>query len=161
MAEVTVVALLAFAAGGTCPSDVNNDGTVGINDFLAVLAAWGPCPIIVPRSSPWTRPPPLRTSWFNNGPTVDWISCGRRALDKALEHGHSSSCRRRPMLGSRTTSPSTSSDLPVAKTALDPPAPIRATTTVTLRFELSGNTWTALLNGHSSDCARISKTTSA
>ena len=43
-AKLIIVALLAFAAGGTCPSDVNNDGTVGINDFLAVLAAWGPCP---------------------------------------------------------------------------------------------------------------------
>ena len=39
-----IVALLAFAAGGTCPSDVNNDGTVGIQDFLMVLGAWGPCP---------------------------------------------------------------------------------------------------------------------
>ncbi len=42
--KLVIVALLAFAAGGTCPSDVNNDGTVGIQDFLAVLAAWGPCP---------------------------------------------------------------------------------------------------------------------
>ena len=42
--KLTVVALLAFAAGGTCPSDVNNDGTVGIQDFLMVLGAWGPCP---------------------------------------------------------------------------------------------------------------------
>ena len=41
---LVIVALLAFAAGGTCPSDVNNDGTVGINDFLDLLAAWGPCP---------------------------------------------------------------------------------------------------------------------
>ena len=39
-----IVALLAFAAGGTCPSDVNNDGVVGIQDFLQVLGAWGPCP---------------------------------------------------------------------------------------------------------------------
>ena len=29
--------------GDPCPSDVNNDGTVGINDFLDLLAAWGPC----------------------------------------------------------------------------------------------------------------------
>jgi len=42
--KTLVIIALAFAAGGTCPSDVNNDGTVGINDFLAVLAAWGPCP---------------------------------------------------------------------------------------------------------------------
>ena len=39
-----VIIALAFAAGGTCPSDVNNDGTVGINDFLQVLGDWGPCP---------------------------------------------------------------------------------------------------------------------
>ncbi len=37
---LVIVALLAFAAGGTCPSDVNNDGTVGITDFLAVLGEW-------------------------------------------------------------------------------------------------------------------------
>ncbi len=42
--KTLVIVALAFAAGGTCPSDVNNDGTVGINDFLAVLGAWGPCP---------------------------------------------------------------------------------------------------------------------
>ncbi len=42
--KLIIVALLAFAAGGTCPSDVNNDGTVGINDFLQVLGDWGPCP---------------------------------------------------------------------------------------------------------------------
>ncbi len=27
-----------------CPADIDNDGTVGINDFLDVLANWGPCP---------------------------------------------------------------------------------------------------------------------
>ncbi|MEE8458832.1 MAG: S8 family serine peptidase, partial [Phycisphaerales bacterium] len=27
-----------------CPGDVDGDGTVGINDFLALLAAWGPNP---------------------------------------------------------------------------------------------------------------------
>ncbi len=32
-----VIVALPFAAGGTCPSDVNNDGTVGINDFLTLL----------------------------------------------------------------------------------------------------------------------------
>lgn len=26
-----------------CPADVDGDGIVGINDFLQVLAAWGPC----------------------------------------------------------------------------------------------------------------------
>ena len=42
--KTLVIVALAFAAGGTCPSDVNNDGTVGINDFLQVLRDWGPCP---------------------------------------------------------------------------------------------------------------------
>ena len=28
----------------SCPSDIDGDTVVGINDFLAVLAAWGPCP---------------------------------------------------------------------------------------------------------------------
>jgi len=42
--KLIIVALIAFAAGGTCPSDVNNDGTAGINDFLLVLANWGRCP---------------------------------------------------------------------------------------------------------------------
>ncbi len=27
-----------------CPADLNGDGTVGITDFLDLLAAWGPCP---------------------------------------------------------------------------------------------------------------------
>jgi hypothetical protein len=27
-----------------CPADVNGDGEVGVNDFLALLSAWGPCP---------------------------------------------------------------------------------------------------------------------
>ena len=26
-----------------CPADLNGDGTVGIDDFLDLLAAWGPC----------------------------------------------------------------------------------------------------------------------
>ena len=42
--KLIIVALAAFTVGGTCPSDVNNDGTVGIQDFLQVLAEWGPCP---------------------------------------------------------------------------------------------------------------------
>ena len=41
---IIITTLLALAVGGTCPSDVNNDGTVGIQDFLQVLGAWGPCP---------------------------------------------------------------------------------------------------------------------
>ncbi len=28
----------------TCPADVNGDNEVGIEDFLALLGAWGPCP---------------------------------------------------------------------------------------------------------------------
>ncbi len=28
----------------SCPADSDGDGIVGIQDFLAVLAAWGPCP---------------------------------------------------------------------------------------------------------------------
>ncbi len=31
-----IIIALAFAAGGTCPSDINNDGEVGVNDFLQV-----------------------------------------------------------------------------------------------------------------------------
>ena len=27
-----------------CPADLDNDNTVGIVDFLALLASWGPCP---------------------------------------------------------------------------------------------------------------------
>ncbi len=27
-----------------CPGDITGDGNVGINDFLDLLAAWGPCP---------------------------------------------------------------------------------------------------------------------
>ena len=28
----------------TCPHDINGDGTVGVVDFLNLLASWGPCP---------------------------------------------------------------------------------------------------------------------
>lgn len=31
-------------AGDPCPADIDNDGDVGINDFLQLLADWGPCP---------------------------------------------------------------------------------------------------------------------
>jgi len=27
-----------------CPADLDGDGTVGVTDFLQLLAAWGPCP---------------------------------------------------------------------------------------------------------------------
>ena len=34
-----------LAAGGEpCPEDVSGDGTVDVQDLLALLAAWGPCP---------------------------------------------------------------------------------------------------------------------
>ena len=42
--KTLIIVALAFAAGGTCPSDVDNDGNVGINDFLQVLGDWGECP---------------------------------------------------------------------------------------------------------------------
>ena len=32
-------------AAADCPGDVDVDGTVGILDFLALLAAWGPQPL--------------------------------------------------------------------------------------------------------------------
>ena len=28
----------------SCPGDLDGDGTVGINDFLGLLGAWGICP---------------------------------------------------------------------------------------------------------------------
>ena len=36
--------LKAWGPCGSCPEDIDGDGTVGINDFLALLANWGPCP---------------------------------------------------------------------------------------------------------------------
>ena len=30
--------------GNLCPADLGGDANVGIVDFLALLAAWGPCP---------------------------------------------------------------------------------------------------------------------
>jgi hypothetical protein len=33
-----------------CPIDIDDDGIVGITDFLALLAAWGPCPDPCPPS---------------------------------------------------------------------------------------------------------------
>ena len=38
--ELTVVKI---SAGGATPGDLDGDGVVGITDFLALLAAWGPC----------------------------------------------------------------------------------------------------------------------
>ena len=39
---------LLFVPSG--PGDVDGDGSVGIVDFLALLAAWGPCPDACPPS---------------------------------------------------------------------------------------------------------------
>jgi hypothetical protein len=41
-----LAAAISFgAAGGTvCPGDIDGDGTVGVSDFLEMLAAWGPNP---------------------------------------------------------------------------------------------------------------------
>ncbi len=36
-------AIVAFIADPCACPDPTGDGTVGITDFLAVLAAWGPC----------------------------------------------------------------------------------------------------------------------
>ncbi len=36
-------AFCSQSACGACPGDADGDGTVGITDFLALLAAWGPC----------------------------------------------------------------------------------------------------------------------
>jgi hypothetical protein len=30
--------------GATCDYDLNGDGEVGLVDFLALVASWGPCP---------------------------------------------------------------------------------------------------------------------
>lgn len=34
----------AYEVGPACPEDLDGDTIVGINDFLQLLAAWGPCP---------------------------------------------------------------------------------------------------------------------
>jgi len=35
---------MAAGVGDPCPSDIDNDAMVGINDFLILLGDWGPCP---------------------------------------------------------------------------------------------------------------------
>jgi probable HAF family extracellular repeat protein len=37
-------AWIATLGSGQDPADIDGDGMVGINDFLALLASWGPCP---------------------------------------------------------------------------------------------------------------------
>jgi hypothetical protein len=29
---------------GSCPADIDHDGNIGVSDFLSLLARWGPCP---------------------------------------------------------------------------------------------------------------------
>jgi len=38
------IQMSTFCPIPVCPGDITGDGTVGINDFLDLLAAWGPCP---------------------------------------------------------------------------------------------------------------------
>ncbi len=38
------IQMTTFCPIPVCPGDINGDGTVGIVDFLQLLAAWGPCP---------------------------------------------------------------------------------------------------------------------
>ena len=46
--EIADVVILQLNNGTTIPGDLNNDGTVGIVDFLSLLASWGPCPSCPP-----------------------------------------------------------------------------------------------------------------
>jgi hypothetical protein len=39
-----IVRLTGCPVSAPCPADFDGDGAVGITDFLALLAAWGPCP---------------------------------------------------------------------------------------------------------------------
>ncbi len=46
--ELEDVVILQLNDGTSIPGDLDGDGTVGINDFLDLLAAWGPCPSCPP-----------------------------------------------------------------------------------------------------------------
>ena len=46
--ELEDVVILQLNGGTGIPGDLDGDGTVGINDFLDLLAAWGPCPSCPP-----------------------------------------------------------------------------------------------------------------
>jgi hypothetical protein len=43
-----VVATIIDATSAACPWDLDGGGTVGVNDFLQLLAQWGPCPPACP-----------------------------------------------------------------------------------------------------------------
>jgi hypothetical protein len=43
--EVMQTDTIALTPGETCPGDIDGDDAVGVTDFLAMLAAWGPCPV--------------------------------------------------------------------------------------------------------------------
>ena len=42
--DVTVMTITEVSPPLPCPADLDGDGTVGIVDFLTLLANWGPCP---------------------------------------------------------------------------------------------------------------------
>ncbi|MCP3905347.1 MAG: hypothetical protein GY715_17100 [Planctomycetes bacterium] len=44
VAVLTIGFLTAGATAGTCPADVNDDGSVNFADILDVIGSWGPCP---------------------------------------------------------------------------------------------------------------------
>ncbi len=46
--ELEDVVILQLNDGTRIPGDLDGDGAVGINDFLDLLAAWGPCPSCPP-----------------------------------------------------------------------------------------------------------------
>ncbi|MHC4766009.1 MAG: choice-of-anchor Q domain-containing protein [Planctomycetota bacterium] len=46
-----IVDMGAYESQG-CSCDLNGDGSVGVNDFLLLLAAWGPCPDPCPPACP-------------------------------------------------------------------------------------------------------------
>jgi hypothetical protein len=43
LVALSQVQMTTFCPIPVCPGDINGDGIVGINDFLAVLTAWGAC----------------------------------------------------------------------------------------------------------------------
>ncbi len=59
---IVAAAIVTFALAGdpTCPSDVDNNATVGTSDLLQVLADWGPCPSASVVATTYNRWRPLR-----------------------------------------------------------------------------------------------------